>query len=147
MNRPTHKADLLNSTSNPANDLLKKLGIKDSSDALVDEVRDELASTSPSADEMEALQARLQCFAAQEHFKPGMLVTWKPGLRNKRLPRYGQPAIVVEVLPEPLLDLSDSPELPYWREPLDLLLGILDAEGDLLTWHYDSRRFHAIGPR
>lgn len=79
----------------------------------------------------------------QVAFCPGMLVRWKPGLRNKLFPRNGQEAIVVEVLAKPVCDETCDPGFTYFREPLDLVLGVQDPEGDLLLWHYDSRRFEA----
>jgi hypothetical protein len=78
----------------------------------------------------------------QRHvFRPGMLVRWKSGLRNARIPAYGQEAVVVEVLGVSLFDESMGPGFTYYREPLDLVLGIQIPDGDLLLWHFDSRRF------
>lgn len=80
----------------------------------------------------------------QHDLQPGMLVTWKAGLKNKRLPRSGVPAVVVERLETPLYD-GDEPGSTYYHEPLDVVLGVfLDTgpqRGDLLLFHYDSRRF------
>lgn len=73
--------------------------------------------------------------------RPGMLATWKPGLKNRRFPTYGHPAIVVEQLSTPILDHETEAGMTYYREPLDLLLGILHREGDFLVFHFDSRRF------
>ncbi len=126
------------------NDLLRKLGIKDSSGQLhLDDVEDDPESTT-SIDEVDALKSRFQQFNQCEVLRPGMVVTWKLGLRNKRFPRYGQPAIVVQVLAEPILDEVENAGHTYWREPLDVVLGMLDPEGDMLTWHYDSRRFRPL---
>ncbi len=73
--------------------------------------------------------------------RPGQMVTWKPGLKNRRFPAYGQPAIVVERLTIPILDHEAEAGSPYYREPLDVLLGILRRDGDFLVYHFDSRRF------
>lgn len=72
---------------------------------------------------------------------PGMLAVWKPGLKNRTLPDYGQPAIVMDVLEEPNFDPSDRSRSPYFREPLDLLLGVLTRDDDFLLLHFDARRF------
>jgi hypothetical protein len=39
-------------------------------------------------------------------FTKGQFVKWKPGLRNKTFPDYGEPAIVMVVLAEPIFDSS-----------------------------------------
>lgn len=77
-------------------------------------------------------------------FVPGMLVRWKPGLSNKRFPAYGEAAVVVEVLDTPCVDPEAEAGLTYFREPLDLVLGVRYKTGDFLLWHYDSRRFEPL---
>ncbi|WP_267729238.1 hypothetical protein [Niveibacterium sp. 24ML] len=76
-------------------------------------------------------------------FKPGMLVRWKPGLRNKRWPQYNEAAVVVEVLSGPILDDTKDAGFTYFREPLDVILGVRDPDHDFLLFHFDSRRFEA----
>src|ERR1022692_655558 len=78
-------------------------------------------------------------------FKPNQLVRWKEGLKNKALPEYNQPAIVWEILPKARFD---SPKAhgagsPYFNEPLDIVLGVMD-EDEFVLLHYDSRRFEPI---
>lgn len=93
----------------------------------------------------QALQERWQSFHTAHTFKPGDLVSWKPGLRNRRFPRYGAPAIVLEVLDEPVRDNEKDSGNTYFREPLGIVLGLFlhDGEhrGDFLSWHFDARRF------
>jgi hypothetical protein len=48
---------------------------------------------------------------------------------------------VVERLSAPILDHETESGMTYYREPLDLLLGILHRDGDFLVYHFDSRRF------
>lgn len=74
----------------------------------------------------------------QPTFKVGDLITWKDGLRNKRLD--GE-VVVTHVLAEPVLDTEGKPGSPYFREPLDIKVGHLDDDGDLIESHVDSRRF------
>jgi hypothetical protein len=74
-------------------------------------------------------------------FKAGEIVKWKTGLRNKRFPNYGDPAIVMESLEVPIVNDSKGAGTPYFRENLDILLGVIDPDGDFITFHYDSRRF------
>ncbi|WP_314408870.1 hypothetical protein [Pseudomonas kuykendallii] len=77
----------------------------------------------------------------KETFKPGDLVVWKDGMKNKKYPLYGEPFVVTAVLPEPIIDPEATAGNCYFREPLDIKLGLLDADGDFVEHHYDSRRF------
>ena len=92
-----------------------------------------------------ALRERYQLLMRPQRFAPGDLVTWKPGLKNHRIPRYGHPAVVVEILETPVFDSDRDAGSPYFREPCDVVLGLLlddgPARGELFTWHFDSRRF------
>jgi hypothetical protein len=74
-------------------------------------------------------------------FKRGDLVVWKNSLKNKARPAFGEPAIVLDVLDTPLKDPEKSAGTPYFNEPLNLVLGILDSDGDFVVFHYDKRRF------
>lgn len=75
-------------------------------------------------------------------FHPGQIVQWKSGLKNRRLPEYGQPAIVMDVLNPPVYDTSkDLAGSNLFREPLTLVLGLHDSDGDFLCYHFDGRRF------
>lgn len=76
--------------------------------------------------------------------KPGMLVRWKAGLKNKKRPEYNEPAIVMEVLLDPLRDNENGAGSAYYREPLDLLLGLIDGDGDFVIFHFDQRRFEPL---
>lgn len=92
-----------------------------------------------------ALRARYQSLMERHRFTPGQLVTWKPGLKTHRLPRYGVPALVIEVLETPVFDSERESGSPYFREPNDLVLGLIwedgPCRGELATYHFDSRRF------
>ncbi len=77
-------------------------------------------------------------------FTPGQLVCWKPELKNRKYPAYGECGVVVHVLPEPVMDAGPESGSPYFREPLDIVLGFLDGDGDCLTYHFDSRRFAPV---
>lgn len=75
-----------------------------------------------------------------------MLVTWKPGLQNKKRPVYNEPVIVIEKKQTVEYDMSDNSGSPYFKEPLDLVAGLLDEEGDFVMLHFDSRRFQPFNP-
>ncbi|MCP5197389.1 MAG: hypothetical protein H6974_11490 [Gammaproteobacteria bacterium] len=110
--------------------------------ANIDDTDDTLLSepVEDAADRLAILYQRLTN-GREKELQPGMLVVWKPGLKNRRFPRYGEPAIVVKVLDPPILDHENESGCTYYREPLDLLLGILHKDGDFLVYHFDSRRF------
>lgn len=124
-------------------DLLARIGLDQAtggSDLLDDETLPDLTGD-PGA----ALRERARLFAQVHRFVPADLVTWKPGLKNRRVPRSDQPAVVLEVLAEPVFDSEKDSGSPYFREPLDVVLGLFVDDGphrgDFLNWHFDSRRF------
>jgi len=90
---------------------------------------------------IEKLRTAKKLFDKVYDFEPGDLVVWKEGLKNKARPAFAEPAIVMQVLEQPLKDLEKSAGTPYFNEPLDLVLGILDSDGDFVVFHYDKRRF------
>lgn len=83
------------------------------------------------------------CFhnSAEMALEAGMLVPWKPGMKNRGKPDYGEPRVVMEILNPPVIDTTFDATSVYFRERLDLVLGYIDDEGDLCMYHYDSRRF------
>lgn len=123
-------------------ELLARIGLSDdtTSNLLDDEPLDDLRGNLGAV-----LRERYRLFNRPHRFNPGDLVTWKPGLKNHRVPRYGQPAVVIEVLATPILDSDKEAGSTYFRQPLDVVLGLIwDADpgrGELVTFHYDSRRF------
>ena len=92
--------------------------------------------------ERERLTAAFEKLTEKSTFKPGDIVDWKFGLRNKQL--YG-PFIVVEVLDSPIFDNEDGAGSPYFHEPLDIVLGKVMDDGErFVTHYYDSRRMEVI---
>jgi hypothetical protein len=74
-------------------------------------------------------------------FTKGQFVKWKPGLKNRRFPDYGEPAIVTAILPSAIFDPGEATAgSPYFQEPLSLVLGIFKDE-EFLEFRLDSRRF------
>jgi hypothetical protein len=74
-------------------------------------------------------------------FEPGQLVEWKPGLCNRR---SDGPFVVSEVLEEPISDVTLGPGSPYFGEPLDLVVGSIDCDGDYMLLHQNSRRLQPV---
>lgn len=130
--------------SNPlsSRSLLERIGIHD--DGMGNLLLEDDTLDSPLAALAQALQARYASLNTRHVFKPGDLVFWKDGLRNRRYPRNGKPAIVLEVLQQPVIDEEEDSGSTYFREPLDIVLGCFVDEGehrgDFFSGHFDSRR-------
>ena len=87
------------------------------------------------------LSDRLDQFHA---FGKGRFVKWKSGLKNRKFPEYGEPAIVTAVLPSPVFDPSEvSSASPYFQEPLSIIIGTY-RDDDFLEFRVDGRRFRAV---
>jgi len=116
--------------------------LKDSQEAEMLELASAINPREPNYDENDVnkLQQIFKEFTAKDSFQVGQIVKWKENLKNRKLPHLNQPAIVIDVLVEPIMLEEDSGS-PYFREHLDLVLGILDEDDILLTFYYDSRRF------
>ena len=80
-------------------------------------------------------------FIQKEKFQPGDLITWKKGLQNRKYPTQNNVAVVIQQLEEPIIDNESSSGSPTFREPLDLIAGIIAEDGSFITYYYDSRRF------
>lgn len=126
-------------------ELLAKIGIDESSPETL--LFDDEPLDSPLDDLATALRARFASLNCRQAFQAGDVVSWKVGLKNRRWPTYGKPAIVVEVLDSPVFDTEKDSGDAYFREPLDLALGVFIEEGphrgDFVVWHFDSRRLQA----
>jgi len=80
-------------------------------------------------------------------FRPGDVVIWKEGCANRKRPKADEPGVILEVLPEPMYGKEKSSGSPYFHEPLDIVVGLLDSDGDLVRYCYDKRRFRlAVQP-
>ena len=74
-------------------------------------------------------------------FTKGQFVRWKAGLKNRKFPDYGEPAIVTAVLPSAIFDPSEATAgSPYFQEPLTFVLGTY-KDDEFLEFRLDSRRF------
>lgn len=87
------------------------------------------------------IKNRYEIFSQIQEFKKGDIVVWKDGLKNRTVPYYEQPVIVVDVLKEPVISLTDESGTPYFREPLNLIIGLIDEDNEFHCFHLDKRRF------
>ena len=91
--------------------------------------------------ETDKLVAMCRLLNEKHKFAVGDIVEWKHGLKNKR---PAGPFVVVHVLDTPLVDHVAVPGSVYFSEPLDIVLGHIDSDGEFLVYHYDSRRFQPV---
>jgi hypothetical protein len=92
---------------------------------------------------LDRLKQACENFLIKENFKVGQIVKWKENLKNRRFPRRNQPAIVVQVLDEPVVSTDDESGSPYFLEKLDIVLGVMDKDDNFITFYYDSSRFES----
>ncbi len=90
---------------------------------------------------IENLKEKGNLFIQEHNFKVGDLVIWKKDLKNKLKPAYNEPCMVVDILNTPLIDETKNSATVYFKEPLDIVLGLITEENDFITFHYDKRRF------
>ena len=92
-------------------------------------------------DYIKQLKGAYSQFKEEPSFQVGQLVKWKKNLKNRKMPKENQPAIVLEVLEKPFLNQEVDMGSPYFREKIDLVLGLLDKSGNMFAFYYDSKRF------
>ena len=103
-------------------ELLSRIGLSEDAPS---ELFDEGALDDLEGDLGGVLRERFALLNASHQFAPGDLVAWKPGLKNRRVPRYGEPAVVVSVLDAPVFDNELESGSTYFRDPLSLVLGVI----------------------
>ncbi len=93
--------------------------------------------------EAERLRRAFERLTSKVEFVPGDIVQWKRGLKNKKNPPEDGFAIVVQVIPRDEAGYSEDENSgsTYYREVLDLRLGVIDLDGDFVTYWFDSERF------
>jgi len=89
---------------------------------------------------IEKLKKRASLLATVSDFNVGDIAVWKDGLKNKRYPQYGQPAIVLEKLDPPLIDDEDL----TLKEVLNIKLGFIAENDEFFSFNYDGNRFKTL---
>jgi hypothetical protein len=74
----------------------------------------------------------------------GQIVCWKKGMKNRKRPAYGEPCIVIHLLETPVYDKEADSGSSYFQEPLNIVLGVLDVDGDFTFWYFDKSRFEPV---
>lgn len=88
-----------------------------------------------------SIEALVASYLQHEPFRVGDVVEWKKGLKNVKIPDYGEDAVVMEAFDTPILNPEPSAGSSYFRESLDVKLAVRDCDGELIFFHFDSRRF------
>jgi len=107
------------------------------------QLKNEKDSQPTESDYLAKLREKVKHFSDVPSFEVGDIVKWKKGLKNRKYPKEDQLCMVIKVLPEDKAKEGEKDSgSPYFGEPLDLVLALLDDEKkDLLLFHYDKRRF------
>jgi len=106
-------------------------------DALIEEPKNTLTVKEKIA----RLKECKELLEVEYNFKKGDIVKWKPNLQNRGLPEYDEPVIVLDLLDSPLYDEEEGPSSTYFKEPLDIVLGYIAEDGELISFYFDKRRF------
>lgn len=118
----------------------KFLQFMNSSDALKSSSTEKNTASS-TAEMAEQVKKCYENFMVSEAFIPGCLVVWKEKMKNRKMPEYSQPAVVMEVLDCPVIDPEKEVASCYYGEPLSVRLGFIDSDGDFVSYLFDKRRF------
>jgi len=91
---------------------------------------------------MRVISDRFKSYSENQSLKVGDLVKWKKGMRNRRFPTNDGVAIVTKVYPAPIYDeKAKDTGSPQFRDPMSVVLGVIDEDGDFVEFHYDGSRF------
>ena len=107
-------------------------------------VADERQSEDPAEARKRMLKQLAERLDEHHAFVKGQFVAWKPGLKNRKFPDYGEPAIVTAVMSAPVYDPDEaSSASPYLQEPLSIVVGV-HWDDEFLEFRIDGRRFEPI---
>ena|SRR6478735_5913623 len=109
--------------------------------------QDEPLSLTPLQLEAQIMQLQETAgkFNSKEDLKEGDVVVFKPGLKNSRFPKYGQPAIVMSTtVPAYQLPLYDDMSNQTGCDRPDIVLGVLNECNHFVRFAFDSRRFTKV---
>ena len=84
-------------------------------------------------------------FLQQEAFEVKDVVKWIPGLQVMNMPALEQPAVVLELLDQPVVDEDAELGDPSRSIRCDIVIGFMVDEKRMVTVLADSRRFQAFG--
>jgi len=88
----------------------------------------------------DSLRMAHEVFNQKHTFEEGQLVQFKPGMKDRKAPEKGQPAVVMELLEEPLKDKEQGFDSAYATCQYDMVIGVF-LKGDFIHFYADSRRY------
>lgn len=103
------------------------------------------SSTTPIKDCIPEALDFVKRYQKKEELGVGDLIVWKPGMKDSKIPDYGEPIVILETL-EPTRRDGKIGTI-YELQPKDIrCLVFKDTDGDLMDFVYDSRRFTKYVP-
>ncbi len=84
------------------------------------------------------LRAACALYLEKHGFQPGDLVTWKPSMKNRRFPDYGEPVIVIEVQ-EGRYSCGEVGGM-HEGEPTEIRVALIQHDGVFAAYWYDANR-------
>lgn len=90
------------------------------------------------------LRDGLEAISTKTVFSVGDIVRQKKTCQIYNERYAGEPAIVCELISPPEIDTEQPSGSPYYRLPMDVIIGRRGAGGEFLTFHVDSSRFELI---
>jgi len=93
----------------------------------------------------EKLKAVLSKMQEEHNFQLGDIVQWKPNAKNRLLPLYSQPVIIVDYVPD-LVDPKELSDSMHFRENIELCIGLLDADDNFICFWVDKDRMEPYQP-
>lgn len=125
-------------------------GLGDYLSAMSRSIGDDEPERPKLAPDIEAIRLRdsLAAFNERHEFRPGMIVRQKPQARGYKTYGDNDQAIVIEMLPVPIIAPVADHGSCYYREPIDMLVGSIepttDSSDQFCVYHVDSRRFEPV---
>ncbi len=116
---------------------------EDQKKELLKALLDDVLKTAPEGDvttKIEQLKKAQNTYATCYEFKIGDIVRWKELMKNKSMPEYNEPAIVLDILTEPIFNSRENIGSTYFNEQLNLKLGII-TDNTFLTFYHEGNRF------
>ena len=62
-------------------------------------------------------------------------------MKNRFRPDYDMPVVVIELLNSPIISEDEEFYSPYFREKIDIIIGLNDDEDEFVFIHCDKNRF------
>ena len=98
---------------------------------------------SDNPQKIQLLKQLSESYAKKYDFKVGDIIKWKRKLKNRKLPEYDEPIILLEILETPIYNIDEQMGSTYFNEKIDIKIGII-KDNSFLTFYLDSTRFEVF---